>query len=628
MATSEKAISFFELAARTGSFVSWKAAREHYAAKVGVQLPFTRRSSRVRSKSTGTLGDQLEFVNSGASEVFISQWVRQKNSTTLDTALAAAAQAARWPAKASNKQNVIAFPGFNPNDWTTPTAYVIYRRDGKEFPAVPEKGIGERKSHCVRGSKNSLVVVGGRAAIEAAEVVWLCEGIPDALALAAHLPAGHVAVTNTHGAGAWRAEDGLSPAFAGKRVMIVMDRDAAGVGGAKLRAADLFPVAAEVKIVELPYPVADKHGKDARDFFGEGHTFDELATIAASTPALTAADVEAFNTEQKSPDDGSSRALIVTNAIEFVSEDGSTHIKPQTMQGVLRRIADVTDAWPRRVGDALFVHDGSDKVSWLTSTAATFGWLQSRAGIVDWHNKMGCVTKEEVCAELRRTSQEYLAVENLPHVPPLANHFYACQTPQPGDGSALQELLARFTPATEIDRDLILAAVLTLFWGGAPGGRPGFAFTADAGRGKGKTKCAEMLAHVVGGTVDFSANEDIAQIKTRLLSADSLPKRLALLDNVKSHRFSWAELEGLLTAPTISGKRMYVGEATRPNVLTWFITLNGASLSTDMAQRLVIIKLGEPERSKNWEHDTRAADRRKTGTDCRRLHRQAAGAGD
>ncbi len=72
---------------------------------------------------------------------------------------------------------------------------------------------------------------------------------------------------------------------------------------------------------------------------------------------------------------------------------------------------------------------------------------------------------------------------------------------------------------------------------------------------------------------------------------------------MKSHRFSWAELEALITASIISGKRMYVGEGRRPNMLTWFITLNGASLSTDMAQRCVIIKVGEPARTGTWEED-------------------------
>ena len=31
----------------------------------------------------------------------------------------------------------------------------------------------------------------------------------------------------------------------------------------------------------------------------------------------------------------------------------------------------------------------------------------------------------------------------------------------------------------------------------------------------------------------------------------------------------------MVTSPIISGRQLYVGEGQRPNLLTWFITLNG-----------------------------------------------------
>jgi hypothetical protein len=77
------------------------------------------------------------------------------------------------------------------------------------------------------------------------------------------------------------------------------------------------------------------------------------------------------------------------------------------------------------------------------------------------------------------------------------------------------------------------------------------------------------------------------------------------LDNLKTLKFSWAELEGMITSSEIDGHCMYVGQSTRPNTLTWFITLNGASLSTDMAQRAVIIKIRRPDRKGTWEEETR-----------------------
>ena len=126
------------------------------------------------------------------------------------------------------------------------------------------------------------------------------------------------------------------------------------------------------------------------------------------------------------------------------------------------------------------------------------------------------------------------------------------------------------------------------------------------GRGRGKTKLAQYIAYLWGGCVDISPNEDAGAIKTRLLTAEALPLRVALLDNVKTTRFSWGELEALITSPVISGRRLYVGNGTRPNHLTWIITLNGASLSTDMAQRVVEIRLADPTYDGTWEERLRA----------------------
>jgi hypothetical protein len=108
-------------------------------------------------------------------------------------------------------------------------------------------------------------------------------------------------------------------------------------------------------------------------------------------------------------------------------------------------------------------------------------------------------------------------------------------------------------------------------------------------------------------------------IKKRFLSKGGRTLRTGFLDNIKTHRFSWGEFESLVTADTISGWLLYAGEGRRPNTITWFITLNGASLSTDLAQRCVIIKIGEPKYSGEWESDIDAyidAHREAIISDC------------
>jgi hypothetical protein len=90
----------------------------------------------------------------------------------------------------------------------------------------------------------------------------------------------------------------------------------------------------------------------------------------------------------------------------------------------------------------------------------------------------------------------------------------------------------------------------------------------------------------------------------RLLSPEGRTRRIALLDNLKTTRFSWADLEGWVTADALSGRQMYAGEGRRPNRLLWVLTINGASLSKDMAQRCVPLRLTRPAYSGSWESET------------------------
>jgi len=293
----------------------------------------------------------------------------------------------------------------------------------------------------------------------------------------------------------------------------------------------------------------------------------------------------------------------IINAVR-VKDSNSTETFPLTMEQIIEGANKLTGGWPRRVGSALFVDDIEHGIGWLESTGALFGYFQRRTGICRWCASVGCVKKEELFAELRRSAQRYLAIEQFPHEPKLDNHYYACRDYEPGDGKALDALLERFSPETTIDGDLLKAAIATPFWGGAGGMRPAFVITADKGRGVGKSTAAMMMARVAGGYIEIHANEDSTKMRERLLSSEGLTRRFALLDNVKSLRFSWADLESLITGKVISGRKMYVGEASRPNSLSWFITLNGASLCTDLAQRSVIIKLARPIHSDNWEQDT------------------------
>jgi hypothetical protein len=301
---------------------------------------------------------------------------------------------------------------------------------------------------------------------------------------------------------------------------------------------------------------------------------------------------------------------IVANAVKTSGENAE--ILPIPADQIIERLHKRTGNWPRYANGLLFVDEPNGLLT-LEKTNDLFAYFHRAVGGVSWHKSPWCIDKGEFHSTLKQSVPRYLAIEDAPHFPSIDGHYYRRRDIKAGDGSALNELLDRFCPATPIDRDLLLAFVATIFWGGPPGKRPGFAITAEhGGRGVGKSTVPMVFGALAGGCFDFSLGEDITQIKQRLLTPDALTKRVVLLDNIKTSKMSWAEVESMITAPEISGKRMYAGEATRPNVLTWVLTLNGISLAKDLAQRFIVTKLAkwkthpvpEGESVPAWDEET------------------------
>lgn len=289
--------------------------------------------------------------------------------------------------------------------------------------------------------------------------------------------------------------------------------------------------------------------------------------------------------------------------------------KPEEISVSLRigeiadQLNDMVPGWPKRVGEMLFIPTPEHQPVYLESAQRLMAWVDSFAKI-DWTKGSTFITQERFFEHLRMTVDQYDAIETLPHWPAIPGIYYLHRD-VPGPADMLERLLDFFSPAGGLDRELVKAMVLTLFWGGSPGSRPAFLVTGpdqdpEQGRGVGKSNLCQILAdELAGGFLGVSPTDAIADVKTRLLSTDSGRKRVVMLDNVKTHKFSWADLEGLITASEISGRALYVGEGRRPNTLVWMITLNGATLSKDMAQRCIQIKLDRPAFKASWEMDVR-----------------------
>lgn len=422
---------------------------------------------------------------------------------------------------------------------------------------------------------------------------------------------GLVATTNPMGAGKWRPE--YNEHLRGRHVVILPDNDQPGRQHAGDIARHLCDIAASVKIVELP---GLREKGDVSDYLDAGHDKDDLLALVGNCANSAEFHRPATRAGPQSDDDSPTAHGGFCNAFtqEVESDDGESSkticvgYSAQVLRDALKQL---TGGWPKSANGMLFAEGLGHHPEWMRKAVETFAWIggrlsESKENKLRWLKGADKVTEAQLHAYLAQTAERFDAVEELPHWPPLPGHYYMHPPLPQSDGTALRELCRRFSPATDVDSDLILAAILTPFAGIEPGQRPAFLIQGQdddkhAGRGTGKTTFAELNARLCGGHIELRPTDDWDRFVTRLLSPAAITKRIVLLDNIKMLRFSWAELEAGITGAVISGRALYIGEGRRPNNLTYWITLNGANMSKDMAQRCVPIMLKRPMYDAAWE---------------------------
>lgn len=125
--------------------------------------------------------------------------------------------------------------------------------------------------------------------------IYKTEGPSDLLAIIPFLQPGEGAFCNPSGAGenplnfAW-----LLDWLAGKQVVVIHDRDKAGVDGALGNTSKskqgwapwAAERAAEVRNVDLPFPLVESHGKDFRDWVSGGGTADGFKSLINSAKVI------------------------------------------------------------------------------------------------------------------------------------------------------------------------------------------------------------------------------------------------------------------------------------------------------------------------------------------------------
>lgn len=150
--------------------------------------------------------------------------------------------------------------------------------------------IGRRKIWSVEGMGSPRLFPMSVFDSDPDEII-ICEGELDAILT---IQNGYPAVTRTASAITWKTE--WSGLFKDKIVYLCHDADKAGRDANKKVAKALQHIAKEVKIVELPFPVEDKHGKDLTDFWHEypasdfGPLLESASGPLAASPAASALD--------------------------------------------------------------------------------------------------------------------------------------------------------------------------------------------------------------------------------------------------------------------------------------------------------------------------------------------------
>lgn len=311
------------------------------------------------------------------------------------------------------------------------------------------------------------------------------------------------------------------------------------------------------------------------------------------------------------------RGIVNFRQVRVVDGEKEKVIKVGLSQDAIRRqIGAVLGPWPKVAGGMLFVPDAENTPRFLDSAPKLFAHIgqtiqsSTSDNRVLWSDRGdGMVSRTQMYEDMRMACEQYDGVEAAPHFPAMPKLYYMHDPIPTSNGKALEGFLAFFNPASDIDREIAKALVVTQFWGGECGKRPAWLVAGPdqddrGGRGVGKTTFVAKASQLSGGclSVNDPASGKPEELERRLLSPVGRKLRNILIDNLKALRFSWAFIEATLTSAEISGRQMFAGEGRRPNNLNVMITANGASLSCDMAQRCNVLKLARPTyQSGDWD---------------------------
>ena len=423
-----------------------------------------------------------------------------------------------------------------------------------------------------------------------------------------------VATTNSGGGKFWQCD--FNAVFEGKEVIIIPDNDEVGEGHAASLLAQIKPLAKSVKVVK----VSKLPKGDVTDFIEkEGGTVASLLEMVEAAPI---ADV---------PEDADVLRAKELNAEplrnwewgETVTRGSGNNRRTVTLKdprGVNEMCQELRErflSFPRRLGGVLFDYTRNKdpakrKIMPILSKDELKAWVNGTSGKQsDFEPGGKFVGWNELFARLYQTSPQYSGVAYAPWTPQRDDIFPIYPILPQADPTHMRfwEFVDHFLPATPADRTLIAAFMLAPMFYVKSASRPAWAIDTVDSQGSGKTTLVKMCAALYGETpigLDLKTlNNDVNEIKKRILSTEGRSKRIALFDNL-TESFKGANLADFVTESAISGRASYGrGEETRANDITWVATMNGGEVDTDMATRTYILRIRKPEKyAPRWESNT------------------------
>jgi hypothetical protein len=553
----------------------------------------------------GKTGPKWEVLREtpGALDLHVrDEWARAKPGVDVTSIERAGGRAAKYKSSKNKESGVLFFEVWHP-DWKTRRGAIYYFNSGGHARLIPK-------------SEPGFVRVCTPEEHQAAETVWLCEGVSDACALAPLLPPTAVCVSVSHGAGKFDAF--MAVVCHGKRLVIAFDADDPGRKGTQKVFHQCQRTATEIRVLQLP------DGMDVREYKNAGHSFADFESCLSgpiqSLEALFGRPIIAVTTDE---------FVAVDQAIDALAKESSVYQRGGVLVHIVRDLEPpkgVTRGNAPRIAEAKqpFVQEELSRVA---------KWQKTSGDNIEDIHPPKWATQAVIARGEWRGIKPLAAVTEAPVMRPdgsiLQASGYDVQTglffapqvefPPVADSPTRDDAIRAAESLMEIVVDFPLSATYKATWLAAlltPFARLAFdgpapLFLVDANvAGTGKGLLVDTIAIIVTGKRmprTVAPRED-EEMRKRITAIAMAGEQLIVFDNVVGS-FGCASIDAALTGDTWSDRILGESRTTGhlPLTTTWFVTANNIILVGDTVRRTAHIRL-----ESNLEHPEERQDFRYT----------------